>query len=168
MVYLAPQLQEVLGLPEYGPITAWADVIHPDDRPQHTRMVAALYRGEIPRLDIEFRYRAQDGTWKWARQHGVVVRGPDGRARRMVGVTGEITETRQRERQFDAAKAEAFAAHRDVEQAREIMQTRARQHERRRHAVGQGFPLAVQQSRATWRAGATRPACSIPASPAAR
>ena len=117
------QLQEVLSLPEYGPITAWADVIHPDDRPQHTRMVAALYRGEIPRLDVEFRYRAQDGTWKWARQHGVVVRGPDGRARRMVGVTGEITETRQRERQFDAASAEAFAAHRDVEQAREIMQT---------------------------------------------
>ena len=123
MVYLAPQLQEVLSLPQYGPITAWADVIHPDDRPQHTRMVAALYRGEIPRLDVEFRYRARDGSWKWARQHGVVVRGPDGRARRMVGVTGEITETRQRERQFDAARAEAFAAHRDVEQAREIMQT---------------------------------------------
>ena len=76
MVYLAPQLADVLSLPEYGPITAWADVIHPDDRPQHTRMVAALYRGEIPRLDVEFRYRAQDGTWKWARQHGVVVRGP--------------------------------------------------------------------------------------------
>ena len=41
----------------------------------------------------------------------------------MVGVTGEITETRQRERQLDTAKAEAVAAHRDVEQAREIMQT---------------------------------------------
>ena len=48
MVYLAPTLRDVLGLPEYGPITAWADVIHPDDRPQHTRAVAALYRGEVP------------------------------------------------------------------------------------------------------------------------
>ena len=65
----------------------------------------------------------RDGTWRWARQHGIVVRGPDGRARRMVGVTGDITETRQRERQFDTAKAEAAAAHRDVEQAREMMQT---------------------------------------------
>src|SRR4029077_9282179 len=57
------------------------------------------------------------------RQYGVVVRGPDGRARRMVGVTGEITETRQRERQLDTAKAVAVAAQRDVEHAREIMQT---------------------------------------------
>jgi len=123
MVYLAPALVEVLNLPEYGPVTDFAAVVHPDDRPQHTRMIGALYKGEIPRLDIEFRYRGRDGSWRWARQHGIVVRGPDGRARRMVGVTGDITETRARERQLDTAKAEAAAAHRDVEAAREIMQT---------------------------------------------
>src|SRR4051812_32909163 len=123
MVYLAPALVEVLDLPEYGPISEFAGVVHPDDRPQHTRMIAALYKGEIPRLDIEFRYRGSDGTWRWARQHGIVVRGPDGRARRMVGVTGDITETRQRERQLDTAKAEAAAAYRDVEAAREMLQT---------------------------------------------
>ncbi len=123
MVYLAPALVEVLNLPEYGPVSAFADVVHPDDRPHHTRMIAALYKGEIPRLDIEFRYRGREGTWRWARQHGIVVRGPDGTARRMVGVTGDITETRQRERQLQMAKAEAAAAHRDVEQAREVMQT---------------------------------------------
>ena len=123
MVYLAPALVEVLNLPEYGPVSAFADVVHPDDRPQHTRMIAALYKGEISRLDIEFRFRGRDGTWRWARQHGIVVREPDGRARRMVGVTGDITETRQRERQLDTAKAEAAAAHRDVEATREIMQT---------------------------------------------
>ena len=123
MVYLAPALVEVLNLPEYGPVSAFADVVHPDDRPHHTRMIAALYKGEIPRLDIEFRYRGRDGTWRWARQHGIVVRGPDGAARRMVGVTGDITETRQRERQLQMAKAEAAAAQRDVEQTREVMQT---------------------------------------------
>src|ERR1051325_6732976 len=123
MVYLAPALVEVLDLPEYGPVSAFAAVVHPDDRPQHTRMIAALYKGEIPRLDIEFRYRGRDGTWRWARQHGIVVRGPDGRARRMVGVTGDITETRARERQLDTAKAEAAAAPRDVEQTREMLQT---------------------------------------------
>ena len=113
----------MLNLPEFGPVSAFAEVVHPDDRPQHTRMIAALYKGEIPRLDVEFRFRGRDGTWRWARQHGIVVRGPDGRARRMVGVTGDITETRQRERQLDTAKAEAAAAHRDVEATREIMQT---------------------------------------------
>jgi PAS domain S-box-containing protein len=123
MVYLAPALVEVLNLPEFGPVSEFAAVVHPDDRPQHTRMIAALYKGEIPRLDIEFRYRGSDGTWRWARQHGIAVRGPDGRARRMVGVTGDITETRAQERQLHTAKAEAAAAHRDVEAAREIMQT---------------------------------------------
>src|SRR5947209_1404516 len=123
MVYLAPALVEVLDLPEYGPVSEFANVVHPDDRPHHTRMIAALYKGEIPRLDIEFRYRGSDGTWRWARQHGIAVRGPDGRARRMVGGTSDITETRQRERQLDTARAEAAAAHRDVEQTREMLQT---------------------------------------------
>ena len=40
----------------------------------------------------------------------------------MVGVTGDITETRAREQQLHLAKAEAAAAHRDVESAREVMQ----------------------------------------------
>src|SRR5436305_2726291 len=123
MVYLAPALVEVLDLPEYGPVSEFATVVHPDDRPHHPRMIAALYKGEIPRLDIEFRYRGREGTWRWARQHGIVVRDAEGRARRMVGVTGDITETRQRERQLDTARAEAAAAHRDVEQTREMLQT---------------------------------------------
>src|SRR3954454_22253043 len=123
MVYLAPALVEVLDLPEFGPVSEFANVVHPDDRPHHTRMISALYKGEISRLDIEFRYRGREGTWRWARQHGIVVRDAEGRARRMVGVTGDITETRQRERQLDTARAEAAAAHRDVEQTREMLQT---------------------------------------------
>ena len=123
MVYLAPSLVEVLNLPEYGPISGFAEVVHPDDRPYHTRMTAALFKGDIPRLDIEFRYRGRDGTWRWGRQHGIAVRGPDGRARRMVGVTGDITAMRARERQLHTAKAEAAAAQRDVEQAREVLLT---------------------------------------------
>ena len=123
MVYLAPALVEVLDLPEFGPVSEFAEVVHPDDRPNHTRMISALYKGEIPRLDVEFRYKSRDGTWRWARQHGIAVRDPDGRARRMVGVTGDITETRQRELQLDTARQVAADAHRDVEQTREMLQT---------------------------------------------
>ena len=123
MAYLAPALVEVLDLQEYGPASAFADVVHPDDHPHHTRMIAALFKGEIPRLDVEFRYRSRGGDWRWARQHGIVVRDAEGRARRMVGVTGDITEIRQRERQLDTARAEAAAAHRDVESTREMLQT---------------------------------------------
>ncbi len=123
MVYLAPALVDVLGLPEYGPVSDFANVVHPDDRPLQRRMIGALYKGEISRLDIEFRYLGKDGSWRWARQHGIVVRDANGTARRMVGVTGDITETKQRERQFDTARAEAVAAQRDIEHTREMMQS---------------------------------------------
>jgi|GEM_PF-505611 len=123
MVYLAPTLSEVLGVPGRVSVSEFAAVVHPDDRPLHAAMVSALYKGDISRLDFEFRYRHRDGTWRWARQHGIVVRDAKGRARRMVGVTGDITETRQRERQLDTARAEAAAAQRDVESTREMLQT---------------------------------------------
>jgi len=41
----------------------------------------------------------------------------------MVGVTGDITEIKQRERELDVARAEAATARGDVERAREVMQT---------------------------------------------
>ena len=84
-------------------------------------MLLALFKGDIPRLDCEFRYCMPDGTVRWARQHGIVLRGPDGRARRMIGATGDITETRQRAQELDRAKAEAAAAYRDIARTREVM-----------------------------------------------
>ncbi len=120
-VYLSPSLLAMLDLPPDANLQAWADRIHPEDRPFHTRMLIALFKGDIPRLDCEFRYIMPDGTLRWARQHGIVLRGPDGRARRMIGATGDITEIRQRARELDRAKAEAAAAHRDIARTREMM-----------------------------------------------
>jgi hypothetical protein len=52
-----------------------------------------------------------------------VVRGADGRARRMVGATGDITEIKERECELHTAKAEAEVARSDAEQTREALQT---------------------------------------------
>jgi len=122
-IYLSPPLRAMLGLPPEATLADWASRIYSDDRMFHRRMVIALLKGETDRMEAEFRYVAPDGSLRWARQHGVVLRGPDGRAQRMVGATGDITETKQRERQLHTAKAEAAAAQRDVEHTREVMQT---------------------------------------------
>ena len=53
------------------------------------------------------RYLTEDGTWRWARQHGIAFRGPDGRARRLVGAAGDITEIKQREFELQTAKTAA-------------------------------------------------------------
>ena len=44
---------------------------------------------------MELRYRDGASNWRWARQAGIAVRGADGRARRMVGAAGDITETKR-------------------------------------------------------------------------
>jgi PAS domain S-box-containing protein len=120
-VYLSPSLAGMQALPPGATLQEWAECIHPEDRPYHRSMLLALFKGDIPRLDCEFRYCMPDGTVRWARQHGIALRGPDGRARRMVGATGDITEIRQRAQELDRAKAEAAAAHRDTARTREVM-----------------------------------------------
>ena len=61
-------------------------------------------KGETPRLVCDMRYLTEDGTWRWARQHGIAFRGPDGRARRLVGASGDITELKQREFELQTAQ----------------------------------------------------------------
>jgi PAS domain S-box-containing protein len=120
-VYLSPSLLAMLALPPGATLEQWAGRIHPDERPVHRSLLISLFKGDIPRLDCEFRYCMPDGTVRWARQHGIVLRGPDGRARRMIGATGDITETRQRAQELERAKAEALAANRAIAQTREVM-----------------------------------------------
>jgi PAS domain S-box-containing protein len=120
-LYLSPSLRAMQELPAGATLQDWAARIHPEDRPFHRSMLLALFKGDIPRLDCEFRYCMPDGTVRWARQHGIVLRGSDGRARRMIGATGDITETRERALELDRAKAEAAAAYRDIARTREVM-----------------------------------------------
>jgi PAS domain S-box-containing protein len=120
-LYLSPTLLAMLGLPADATLEAWADRIHPDDRPYHRSMLLGLFKGDIPRLDCEFRYCMPDGTVRWARQHGIVLRAADGRVRRMVGATGDITQIRERAQELERAKAEAAAAWRDNERTHEVM-----------------------------------------------
>ena len=60
-------------------------------------------KGETPRFSCDVRYLTEDGTWRWARQHGIAFRGPDGRAKRLIGAAGDITEIKQREFELQSA-----------------------------------------------------------------
>ncbi|MBM3527949.1 MAG: PAS domain S-box protein [Alphaproteobacteria bacterium] len=113
-VYFSPSLRQMLGLRPNEPVTraGWAKLIHPDDQVRHRETLLAHFRAETPRFESEFRYRAGDGSWRWARQHGIAQRDGRGRVRRMVGATGDITEAKLRERELQSARAEVVAAQR--------------------------------------------------------
>ncbi len=113
-VYFSPSLRGMLGLTPGQPVTreGWANLIHPGDRAKHRDNLLAHFRGETRRFEAEFRYRAGDGRWRWARQHGIAQRDAQGRVCRMVGATGDITDIKQRDDELQSAKAEVVAAQR--------------------------------------------------------
>ena len=84
----------------------WAHAVHPDDRAAFRAALVAHLKGETERLDCEYRYRGEDGAWRWLRQYGIALRRPGGRAHRLVGATADITEGKQRDADLAAARAE--------------------------------------------------------------
>jgi PAS domain S-box-containing protein len=111
-IYYAPDLRIMLGLPpQLLKPEDWSKRIHPSDWPMFRRKLIEHLKGETPRFVCDVRYRTEDGTWRWARQHGIAFRGPDGRARRLVGAAGDITEIKQREFELQTrtgARASSF------------------------------------------------------------
>src|SRR4051812_9275327 len=95
-IYFAPGLFKILGLSaaQMRKPGDWTTRIHPDDQPLFKYTLAEHLKGKTPRFSMELRYRDGSGNWRWARQAGIALRRPDGRAYRMVGAAGDITETK--------------------------------------------------------------------------
>jgi PAS domain S-box-containing protein len=96
-IFYSPRLYAVLGILRQQLRTAddWLKRIHPEDLPSYKKAVRAHFKGETDRFACEYRYRGGDGGWRWARQHGLALRDATGRAYRMAGSTGDITEQRE-------------------------------------------------------------------------
>jgi PAS domain S-box-containing protein len=111
-IYYSPSVRNAVGFTpeEMRTRTDWLDRIHPDDISAYKQAVAAHLKGETDRLTCEYRYRHPDGTWHWARQHGLALRDQAGRAYRLAGSTGDITAERRllselRQRTADLAES---------------------------------------------------------------
>ncbi len=74
--YYAPNLRILLGLATLNKPEDWSNRIHPADLPMFRRRMIEHLKGETPRFFCDVRYRTEDGTWRWARQHGIAFRGP--------------------------------------------------------------------------------------------
>src|SRR6266550_164970 len=72
-IYFAPNLRILLGLSSATLKTpeGWRDRIHPADYPTFHRRLIEHLKGETPRFECDVRYLTEDGTWRWARQHGI-------------------------------------------------------------------------------------------------
>jgi len=87
----------------------WRDRIHAEDLPRFDAALLAHLKGQTERFECDYRYRGADGGWRWARQHGIALRDASGRALRMVGSTGDITELKRAQDEVSEALAQQTA-----------------------------------------------------------
>jgi PAS domain S-box-containing protein len=104
-VFSSPRLLEMLGEERaFGTAREWLERIHPDDRPRFREALVDHLKGRTRRFECEYRYRRRDGSWGWARHHGLGLRDAAGQVCRMAGSWGEITEQKELEDALRAAK----------------------------------------------------------------
>ncbi len=96
-IYFSARFKEMLGYREDeldNVITTWRSRLHPDDRRRALATLRAHLQGSGPFL-LDHRLRHRDGRYRWVRARGVSLRDEDGRAVRMAGSCGDITEEKE-------------------------------------------------------------------------
>lgn len=114
-IYYSPRLLATVGLSpeELRTPQDWVARVHPEDRERYRQATIDHFKGKTERFHCEYRYQRKDGSWGWARQHGLALRDASGRAWRMAGSTGDITAQKALEQALRAAEsrfAEAIEA----------------------------------------------------------
>ena len=118
-VYLSRRLKQAIGLEEGDVKTAatmWMDRVHPDDRQHYRDQVLAHLKGQSGHYACEFRMKCADGEYRWMLDRALALRDETGRAYRMAGSVGDITERKQAEQVLQEAKEQAEAANRTKSQ----------------------------------------------------
>jgi len=108
-IYFSPRWCRMLGYEPNelaGHVSAWEQLLHPEDHPVVLAAIQAHLRGETEFYQTEQRLRAKDGRWRWILDRGKVVeRDPEGRPLRMTGTHTDITADREREAALRASEA---------------------------------------------------------------
>src|SRR3954468_21301989 len=92
-VYYSPLLRTIFGMAEGQNLTPEESGarVHPEDVAMYRHAIVDHLKGVTPLMLCEYRYLANDNTWRWARQSGIAQRDRTGQAFRMTGATADIT-----------------------------------------------------------------------------
>lgn len=85
----------------------WIEEVHPEDR---DRVEEAFHSLPDDEFDVEYRVVTDDGDVRWIHDRSEVVFTGDGEVHRIVGITEDVTESKERERMLREAKTRMEAA----------------------------------------------------------
>jgi PAS domain S-box-containing protein len=108
-IYFSPRYKNMLGYADHempDRIEGWREQIHPDDRQDALDALRSYFEGETPIYESEFRVRHRDGSYRWFRSRGAVLRDADGSPYRMAGSHEDITGRKRLEEELREARAE--------------------------------------------------------------
>jgi two-component system cell cycle sensor histidine kinase/response regulator CckA len=92
--YLSPQWAAFTGVPVEKHIgRGWIEALHPDDRQSVLDGWQAAFESESG-YQTEFRLRRHDGTYRWFDTRATPLRAPDGKVRKWLGSSTDITNRR--------------------------------------------------------------------------
>lgn len=93
------RMNELYGVDKLTPVStfeAWANSLHPDDKEQALAESQAALRGEKD-FDTSFRILHPSKGIRHIKANGLVTRGSEGQAERMLGINADITTSKQQE-----------------------------------------------------------------------
>lgn len=70
----------------------WDEKLHPDDLKRVTAIVEEFANSEATNLQLEYRFKCADGTYKFILDRAFAIRNDSGNAIRMIGAMQDITE----------------------------------------------------------------------------
>jgi len=113
-VHMSKQLESLIGIQGKAKVAKNAiyEIIHPDDRNAYKAAMIAHLKGETEAFECEFRHVRPSGSIQWLRDRALALRCPNGRAYRMIGSIGDITQRKQSEARLRQALEQAEIANR--------------------------------------------------------
>ncbi len=70
----------------------WDEKLHPGDAPEVARVVEAFINSNQSKLQLEYRFKCADGSYKFILDRAFAIRDEQGKAIRMIGAMQDITE----------------------------------------------------------------------------
>jgi PAS domain S-box-containing protein len=90
-------------------ISQWQANIHPEDLPKTLKSLRSLLGSGVPFVE-EYRFLAQDGSWRHLAHRAVAYRREDGEVRTVLGVVTDNTERKQAEEERERLQSQLLLA----------------------------------------------------------